>query len=147
MVVYERPLRKDSAPMIEIRDNLAVVVVGAGPVGLAAAAHLLERDLEPLVLEAGEVASAVASWGHVRVFSPWRYNVDRAAERLLAPTGWTLPDPDAYPTGAELRRDYLIPLARTPELRDRITTGARVLAITRLGRDKMKNAGRDRMPF
>jgi thioredoxin reductase len=142
---------KGLLPVIEIPGNphgLPVVVVGAGPVGLAAAAHLLERELDALVLEAGgEVASAVASWGHVRVFSPWRYNVDQAAERLLAPTGWTLPDPDGYPTGAELRRDYLVPLAATAELRDRIRTGARVIAITRLGRDKMRNEGRDRAPF
>jgi 2-polyprenyl-6-methoxyphenol hydroxylase-like FAD-dependent oxidoreductase len=33
--------------------DLPVVVVGAGPQGLAAAAHLLERGLTPLVLEAG----------------------------------------------------------------------------------------------
>lgn len=130
------------------REGLPVAVVGAGPVGLAAAAHLLERGLEPLVLEAGdEVAAAVASWGHVRVFSPWRFNVDRAAERLLAVNGWIAPDPDRYPTGDELRREYLLPLADTPSLRGRVRTGARVRAVTRLYRDKMKNAGRDQAPF
>jgi thioredoxin reductase len=137
--------------VIEMRENplaLPVVVVGAGPVGLAAAAHLLERELTPLVLEAGdEVAAAVASWAHVRLFSPWCYNVDQAAERLLEPTGWTLPDPDRYPTGAELRRNYLVPLSETEELHPRIRTGARVIAITRLRRDKMTNAGRDKAPF
>ena len=40
--------------------------------------------MEPVVLEAGpDVAHAVRQWGHVRMFSPWEYNVDRAAERLL----------------------------------------------------------------
>ena len=49
--------------------ELPVVVVGAGPVGLAAAAHLLERGLEPLVLEAGDqVGAAIREWGHVRLF-------------------------------------------------------------------------------
>ncbi len=95
---------------------LPVVVVGAGPVGLAAAAHLLERGLDPLVIEAGEVGAGVASWAHVRVFSPWRHNLDAAAVRLLARTGWVAPDPGAYPTGAELRERYLLPLAATPEL-------------------------------
>jgi thioredoxin reductase len=150
MLLYVMSTRKDST-VTEISEHpraLPVVVVGAGPVGLAAAAHLLERELDALVLEAGdEVAAAVASWSHVRVFSPWRYNVDQAAGRLLAQTGWTLPDPDGYPTGAELRRDYLVPLAETPELRGRIRTNARVIAITRLHRDKMKNAGRDQVPF
>ncbi|WP_210212800.1 FAD-dependent oxidoreductase, partial [Mesorhizobium sp. M7A.F.Ca.ET.027.03.2.1] len=34
--------------------NLPVAVIGAGPVGLAAAAHLVERGITPLVLERGE---------------------------------------------------------------------------------------------
>jgi NADPH-dependent 2,4-dienoyl-CoA reductase/sulfur reductase-like enzyme len=65
--------------------ELPVVVIGAGPLGLAAAAHLLERGLEPLVLEAGDhPASAVREWGHVRLFSPWPEVTDKAAARLLA---------------------------------------------------------------
>ena len=68
--------------------ELPVVVIGAGPQGLAAAAHLLERGLEPLVLEAGDgPASAVAEWGHVRLFSRWPELVDKAAARLLEPPG------------------------------------------------------------
>ena len=35
-----------------------VAIVGAGPVGLAAAAHALERGLRPVVLEAGEERKA-----------------------------------------------------------------------------------------
>ena len=62
-----------------------VAIIGAGPVGLAAAAHVLERGMKPIVLEAGgEVGHAVRQWGHVQLFSPWEYNIDRAAERLLA---------------------------------------------------------------
>src|SRR5690349_10401307 len=111
-------------------ETLPVVVVGAGPVGLAAAAHLLERGLEPLVLEAGDgPAAAVKSWKHVRLFSPWRFDVDAAARRLLEPTGWAEPDPDGLPTGAELVGEYLAPLAQTPALRDRVRYGARVTAI------------------
>lgn len=126
--------------------SLPVVVIGAGPVGLAAAAHLLERDLEPLVLEAGdEPAAGVASWGHVRLFSPWRYSVDEAARRLLEPAGWVSPDPDGHPTGGELREEYLLPLAR--RLAGHIRTGARVVAVSRRATDKMKDAGRDRAPF
>ena len=69
-----------------------VAIVGAGPVGLAAAAHVLERGMVPIVLEAGpEVGHAVRQWGHVRMFSPWTYNVDRAAGRLLEVGQQTLP--------------------------------------------------------
>ena len=71
-----------------------VAIIGAGPVGLAAAAHVLERGLSPIVLEAGhDIGHAVRQWGHVQLFSPWEYNVDRAAERLLASTGWNSPEP------------------------------------------------------
>src|SRR4051812_2816301 len=89
-----------------------VAVIGAGPVGLAAAAHALERGMRPVVLEGGEqVGEAVLQWSHVRMFSPWSYNVDKAAERLLAQRGWNAPDPGHYPTGAELVEHYLGPLA------------------------------------
>src|SRR3954463_4847969 len=101
--------------------ELPVVVLGAGPVGLAAAAHLLERGLEPLVLEAGDaVGAAVREWGHVRLFSPWEYDVDAAAARLLEQAGWEFPDRTELPTGAELVESYLAPLARTPQLAPRI---------------------------
>jgi thioredoxin reductase len=128
--------------------QLPVVVIGAGPVGLAAAAHLLERGLEPLVLESGDaVASNVAGWSHVRVFSPWSFNIDDAARRLLERRGWEAPDPDLHPTGGELVDRYLRPLASTPELRARIRLGARVTQVTRAGFDKMKTEGREHAPF
>jgi thioredoxin reductase len=129
--------------------RLPIVVIGAGPVGLAAAARLVERGLEPLVLEAGpDIAHAVRAWGHVRMFSPWRYNTDDAARALLAPTGWTAPDPETYPTGAELIRDYLAPLADTPALRPRIRTGARVVAIARRDHGRLHDsATRETAPF
>ncbi|MGY5884203.1 FAD-dependent oxidoreductase [Modestobacter lacusdianchii] len=124
--------------------DLPVVVIGAGPVGLAAAAHLLEQGLEPLVLEAGEdVAAAVRSWAHVRLFSPWEYDVDAAAARLLEPTGWESPDRTQLPTGAELVDRYLAPLAATQQLASRIRTGTRVVAVSRAGVDKTRTVGRD----
>jgi cation diffusion facilitator CzcD-associated flavoprotein CzcO len=62
--------------------SLPVATIGAGPVGLAAAAHLLARGERPLVLEAGPaVASNVRAWDHVRLFSPWQYVVDPAWPR------------------------------------------------------------------
>ena len=131
-----------------VHEELPVVVVGAGPVGLAAAAHLLERGIEPLVLEAGGSAgSAVAAWGHVRLFSPWRYDVDAAARRLLEATGWTAPDPDALPTGAELVERYLTPLAATPQIAARLRTSSRVVAISREGADKTRSLGRERLAY
>lgn len=125
-----------------------VAILGAGPVGLAAAAHALERGLEPVVLEAGPAAAqAVRQWRHVRMFSPWEYNVDRAAGRLLAAAGWNAPVAADYPTGDELVERYLEPLATRTALAGRIRTSSRVTAVTRAGFDKMKSAGRDAAPF
>lgn len=128
--------------------ELPVVVIGAGPVGLAAAAHLHDRGLPFLVLEAGDTAgAAVRQWGHVRVFSPWRYNVDPAARRLLDDADWIAPAEDALPTGAELVTDYLQPLAELPQLKPHLRYGARVEAISRLGLDRLRTAGREQTPF
>lgn len=125
-----------------------IAIVGAGPVGLAAAAHALERGLDPIVLEAGETAGhAVRQWSHVRMFSPWEYNIDKASARLLAETGWNSPDPQSYPTGGELVSRYLEPLATRTVLRDRIRPKSKVTAISRLGFDKVKSKGRDAAPF
>jgi SAM-dependent methyltransferase/thioredoxin reductase len=128
--------------------KLPVAIIGAGPVGLAAAAHVLARGETPLVLEAGAtVGAAIRKWGHVRLFSPWQYAIDPASRALLEQTDWTGPDLDAYPTGHELIDGYLAPLAATPALRPQIRLGARVTAIARQGFDKMKTAGRDEAPF
>ena len=126
----------------------SVAIIGAGPVGLAAAAHVLERGLRPIILEAGDsIGHSVRQWGHVQLFSPWEYNIDRAAERLLAATGWNSPDPQQYPTGAELLDRYLEPLATKTALADHIHTSSRVTDISRLGFDKLKTRGREAAPF
>jgi thioredoxin reductase len=129
-------------------DQLPVVVIGAGPVGLAAAAHLTERGIAFTVLEAGDTAAAaVRRWGHVRLFSPWRYNIDPAAARLLTEAGWVRPADDKLPTGAQLAADYLQPLADLPALKPHVRYGARVAAVTRQGLDRLRTAGRADTPF
>lgn len=131
-----------------MRTALPVAVIGAGPVGLAAAAHLLAAGEEPLVLEAGPVpATNVREWGHVRLFSPWSFNVDAVAADLLSRHGWTRPDPHAHPTGRQLVADYLEPLASVPAVEDRLRLATRVTAVTRATQDKMKTPGREEAPF
>lgn len=134
--------------MTSITPATPVAIIGGGPVGLAAAAHLAERDLPFLVLEAGQQAGhSVLSWGHVQLFSPWRYSLDRAALRLLEPTGWQAPDLEAYPTGRALVEQYLTPLAAHPAIAPHLRLGRRVMAITREGVDKLSSAGREAAPF
>ncbi|WP_183784846.1 NAD(P)-binding domain-containing protein [Prauserella sediminis] len=128
------------------KDEAPVVVVGAGPVGLAAAAELLHRGIEPLVLERGRQAgAAVAEWGHVRLFSRWAEVVAPSARRLLEARGWRRPDDDAYPTGAQWAADYLRPLAAA--LGGRVRFGAEVAGVARRGRDRLVDAGRDTEPL
>ncbi|BCW71386.1 FAD-dependent oxidoreductase [Arthrobacter sp. NicSoilB8] len=129
-------------------NTLPVAVIGAGPVGLAAAAHLLERGLEPLILEAGPSAgAAIEQWRHIRLFSPWRFNLDAAAVRLLEASGWASPRPTALPYGGQLIDEYLTPLAALPEIASRLQTGARVIAVSRQGMDKTHTRDRDTAPF
>ncbi len=126
--------------------QLPVVVIGAGPVGLAAAAHLIERGIEPVVLEAGETAgAAVREWAHVRLFSPWSEVTDPAAEKLLAPTGWVKPDGTGYPSGGDWAEQYLQPLAGV--LGDTVRFGATVTGVSRAGRDRIVDADREEQPF
>jgi thioredoxin reductase len=125
--------------------ELPVVVIGAGPLGLAAAAHLLERGLDPLVLESGDgPADAVGEWGHIRLFSAWTELVDAAAARLLARWGWSAPTA-GYPTGAEWIASYLGPLADA--LDGHIRYNSRVTGVSRRGRDRLVDAGRAEQPF
>ena len=125
-----------------------VAILGAGPVGLAAAAHVLERGMEPVVLEAGpQVGHAVRQWSHVPLFSPWEYAIDKASERLLTAAGWNSPAPDQYPTGGELLAQYLEPLATRTPLKDHIRTSSMVTSVGRAGFDKMKSNGRAFEPF
>ena len=125
-----------------------VAILGAGPVGLAAAAHVLERGMQPVVLEAGpQVGHAVRQWSHVPLFSPWEYAIDKASERLLTAAGWNSPAPDQYPTGGELLAQYLEPLAMRTPLKDHIRTSSLVTSVGRAGFDKMKDDGRALKPF
>lgn len=118
------------------QNPLPVIVIGAGPIGLAAAAHLLEHGLDPLILEAGsEPAAAIARWDHVQLFSPWAINLDPASIRLLGAGGWERPAAEEHPSGRELRERYLIPLAALPPISSRLRLNHRVIAVGKRQRD------------
>ncbi|MNF31279.1 glutamate synthase subunit beta [compost metagenome] len=128
--------------------QLPVAIIGAGPVGLAAAAHLLARGLTPLILEAGPKAGAsIEEWAHVKMFSPWQFNVDKEAVKLLLADGWTPPPENEYPTGRELLDRFVRPLADLEQIKRHLQLNTRVLAATRVGQDVMKTQGRSAAPF
>ncbi len=128
-------------------DELPVVVVGAGPIGLAAAAELRERGLALRVFERGATAgAAVAQWNHVRLFSRWSELIAPAARRVLDGAGWVAPVEDSYPTGQDWVREYLVPLAQA--LGEGVVhLGVEVVGVARRGRDRVVDAGRDSEPL
>jgi thioredoxin reductase len=129
-------------------ESLPVVIIGAGPIGLAAAAHVLSHNLTPLVFEAGAtVGAGIRRWGHVRMFSAWKSNVDAAAVAILERHGWSMPDGEEYPTGHDLVARYLEPLAATTELAAHIRLNTRVVTVAREHHDLMKDGVRGDAPF
>lgn len=128
--------------------DLPVAVLGAGPVGLAAAARLIERGLRFVLIEAADqVGANLADYGHVRLFSPWRYNIDPTVARLLRDSGWQAPPEDELPLAGEVVERVLKPFAALPAVARALRLGTRVTAISREGFDKVKSAGRERAPF
>jgi thioredoxin reductase len=124
--------------------------VGAGPIGLEAAALAVELGFDVHVFERGEVGDHLLAWGHVSMFTPWSWNVGPASARLLARHGWTAPAPDACPTGLEVVERVLQPLAATPELKARVHTHQQVVHVSRHGArkgDRSKAAERRAHPF
>ena len=133
--------------MESIKD-LPIAVIGAGPVGLAAASHVIERGGTPIIFEAGpEAGHAIRQWEHVQLFSPWKYNMDKAAVKLLKTNGWQEPDPDGLPSGKEFLENYLTPLSTKTILRAYIKYDNKVTAVTRLNMDKVKTKGREKIPY
>jgi len=128
--------------------TLPVAIIGAGPIGLAAAANLVERGIDFVIYEAGDsIADSMRQWGHIRLFSPWKHLIDPASGRLLEATGWAHPDDDGLPTGAELVEQYLAPLAALDSIASRIHTGVEVSAVAREGMDRTRTANRLTTPF
>jgi len=102
-----------------------LVVVGAGPIGLAAATGARERGFDVTVLEAGEVGASLRTWGATRFFTPLRMNVHR---RL---------DDDTLLTGPEYIDRVLLPLAAKLNVK----TNTRVVSIARRGLTRTDYAG------
>ncbi|MED3575217.1 NAD(P)/FAD-dependent oxidoreductase [Cytobacillus praedii] len=130
------------------KDHLPVAIIGAGPVGLAAAAQLVSRGQTFILLEGGsQVGANILTWGHIRLFSPWRYNVDKVAKSLLEQNNWTHPELEKLPTGKELVEQYLEPLSNLSEIQPYIRLNTKVVSIGKKDMDKMKSMNRENIPF
>lgn len=130
------------------QNKLPVAIIGGGPVGLAAVAHLIRKGEKVLLFEAGNsVGHSVLKWGSVRMFSPWQYNIDKEAEKLLKKSGWIAPDLTQLPTGRELVESYLKPLSDIPEINKSLILNAKVIGVGKKGLDKVKSSNREKVPF
>ena len=130
------------------KEKLPVAIIGAGPVGLATAAHLVSRGQTFILLESGShVGANILTWGHIRLFSPWRYNVDKVAKSILEKSNWTHPELEKLPTGKELVEQYLEPLSKLSEIQPYIQLNTKVLSIGKKDTDKMKTQNRENIPF
>lgn len=90
----------------------SVLIIGAGPIGLAMASRLTLANIPFLILEKGRSAgSNILSWGHVNLFTNWKESVDDQSVKLLSNQGIDIKLPNSNPSGADFVNDYLIKLA------------------------------------
>lgn len=126
---------------------MRVLVIGAGPMGIAAAIGAADRGADVTVLERGEVGASLLTWGPTRFFSPLHMNLSARMRSLL---GDAMPDADALLTGAEYVEGVLLPLVNREPLRGRVYTGHAVVAVGRRGLTRTDYAGhplRSERPF
>ena len=115
---------------MENKNKLPIAIIGAGPIGLAAAAQLSEKEQSFVLFESGnQIADSIRSWQHVPMFSPWEYNLEPAAVKILSRYNWQKPEPNALPTGKELIELYLEQLAETNEIKPYIRLNSKVLSV------------------
>jgi cation diffusion facilitator CzcD-associated flavoprotein CzcO len=116
------------------REKPHIAILGGGPTGLEAALCAVDHGYSFTLYEASEsIAGHVNAWGHVRMFSPWVYNVSDRMRRHLERAGYSVPaaDDPSCPTGKELVDRILDPLARLAELAPHLKTSSKVVAVGR----------------
>ena len=130
------------------KNNLPVAIIGGGPIGMAAAAHLKKSNQPFILFETGkQIGANILKWGHVRMFSPWEYNIDKVAENLLIKAQIPIPNKKYVPFGKEIVNAYLEPLSNLRGIKENIHLNSKVIAIGRNGLDKMKDGEREELPF
>jgi hypothetical protein len=110
-----------------------IAILGGGPMGIEAGLYGRFLGYDVVILEAQDVAAHVRSWGHVRMFSPFRQlcsTLGLAALRAQDPD-LRVPDPDAQLTGRQWVEHYIQPLSQSDLLADHVQCLTRVVAVGR----------------
>lgn len=110
-----------------------VAVLGGGPIGLEAALYAAAAGLPVAVYEQGPPAAHLDRWGFLRMFTPFGMNATPLGRQTLAREHRELPADADLVTGREFRDAYLLPLAKSAALKDRVFAETRVLAVGRAG--------------
>lgn len=124
-----------------------LIVIGAGPAGLAAALGGIRQDWNVSVFERDQVGSAILRWGPTKFFSPLAMNLPPGCAGILGPKR---PAGDALLDGPEFVEHILAPLADSDVLRGHIHERHRVVAVGRWGLTRCDYSGhpvRSERPF
>lgn len=90
-----------------------VVIIGAGPIGLAMAVRLFLKNIPFLVLEKGPVPGwNMLDWGHIPLFTSWIESTDPITNELLKKKGFDFSSRSTCPTGKAFSEDYLSKVAQ-----------------------------------
>ena len=128
-----------------------VAIIGSGPIGLDAGLAAAEAGLRFVVFERGpQAASNIRDWGHVRLLTPWPYNVSPRMRRVLCELdgardfGNSFEQESTCPLGRELVEEALEPVAGSSGLVDAMVYSATVRAVGKEALIKPTEIGTDR---
>lgn len=105
-----------------------LLVIGAGPVGLAAALAAVREKWDVTVLERDRIGGSLERWGATRFFTPLGMNLPPGAAEI---PGLELPPAYTLQTGPEFVASVLMPLGERGPLAGRVLTGHRVISVGR----------------
>jgi thioredoxin reductase len=124
-----------------------VAIIGAGPIGLAAAVGALARGHVPIVFEKDTPGASLTRFGATKFFSPMSMNLPPSLLALCSKE--VAPAPDALLTGPEFAR-VLGAIAGSPSLVQHVYCNHRVVSVTRHKLSRGDDAGhpvRAELPF
>jgi len=116
-------------------DQPRIAIIGGGPIGLEAALRLSLRGLRYTLFERGEPGEHVGQWGHIRMFSPFGWNVTEAGIAAIRHEDprHEFPEPGELVTGNDFRDSYLTPLGLTAKISEQTRGGCTIMSIGRSG--------------
>lgn len=129
-----------------VPSSSALTIIGAGPIGLEAAAWAAARNWDVVLFEKNNIGHHIRQWGHIKLFSPFHMNHSNWGPHLLirAFPELILPAESSCISGNEYVSSYLKPLSQLPELSKKIFLGTHVIQIGKEDLSKNKYIAENR---